>query len=150
MFSVTFTGLPSTSNGTIEALRSGDTEAGKFADTLLQWRAVTKVKSTYVDYLDEILDANGRAHFNWRVFGTVSGRWSCRAESNPRWRPKIEDRPREQFAAEPGYVLGYFDLKQSEMRGAAYLSGDKAFIATCEDGDVHTGNAKILFPQGRE
>jgi DNA polymerase I-like protein with 3'-5' exonuclease and polymerase domains/uracil-DNA glycosylase len=148
VFAITGTGLPSTSNGTIEALRSGDTEAGIFADLLLQWRAAMKVKGTYVDSLE--LDGDDRAHFNWRVFGTVSGRWSCRLQSCPRWSEKIEDRPRELYVAEPGSTLVYFDLSQSEMRGAAYLSGDKNFIATCESGDVHSGNAKILFPQAAE
>jgi DNA polymerase I-like protein with 3'-5' exonuclease and polymerase domains len=106
------------------------------------------VKSTYIDSVELLYD--GRAHFNWRVFGTVSGRWSCRLQSCPRWSAKIEDRAREIYAAEPGHTLVYFDLSQSEMRGAAYLSGDKNFIATCESGDVHVGNAKVLFPQGVE
>jgi DNA polymerase I-like protein with 3'-5' exonuclease and polymerase domains/uracil-DNA glycosylase len=152
VFSVTNTGLPSTSNGTIEALRSGETEAGRFAETLLQWRAVNKSRSTYVESIREVL-LDGRAHWNWRVYGTVSGRWSCRAQSAPRYVKdkktgvvKIEDRVRWVYAAKPGRRLVYFDLSQSEMRGAAYLSGDEEFIRTCESGDVHSGNAKILFP----
>lgn len=39
---------------------------------------------------------------------------------------------------------------QSEMRAAAYLSGDDNFIKSCESGDVHTANAKILFPSALE
>src|SRR5262249_2495155 len=136
---------------------SDDTDVGRFATRLLQWRAVMKTRATYVDILDEVVLADGHAHWNWRVFGTVSGRWSCRIQSCPRYVKdkktgivKIEDRPRELYVADPGFVLVYFDLSQSEMRGAAYLSGDKNFIATCEGGDVHSGNAKILFPSARE
>jgi uracil-DNA glycosylase family 4 len=156
VFSVTATGLPSTSNGTIEALRSGDTEAGRFANVLLQWRAVNKSRATYVEAIDEVL-LDGRAHWNWRVYGTVSGRWSCRVQSAPRYvkdrktgEVKVEDRVRWIYEAPAGRRLVYFDLSQSEMRGAAYLSGDKAFIETCEGGDVHSGNAKILFPTSRK
>jgi DNA polymerase I-like protein with 3'-5' exonuclease and polymerase domains len=44
----------------------------------------------------------------------------------------------------------YFDLSQSEMRAAAYMSGDENFIRVCESGDVHSGNACILFPDQAE
>lgn len=64
----------------------------------------------------------------------------------PRWSRALENRVRELYVAAPGHVLIYFDLSQSEMRMAAYLSGDEAFIQSCESGDVHTSNAKILFP----
>jgi uracil-DNA glycosylase family 4 len=148
VLNLTGTGLPSTSNATLESLRGTGTEASQFADLMAEYRAVTKVKSTYVDSV--ALDDEDFAHFNWRVFGTVSGRWSCRIQSCPRWSAKIEDRPREMYCAKPGWEFVYFDLSQSEMRAAAYLAGDDAFIATCETGDVHTGNAKILFPKGIE
>jgi uracil-DNA glycosylase family 4 len=148
VLNITGTGLPSTSNATLESLRGTGTEASQFADLMAEYRAVTKVKSTYIDSV--VLDDEDFAHFNWRVFGTVSGRWSCRLQSCPRWSAKIEDRPREMYCAKPGWEFVYFDLSQSEMRAAAYLAGDDAFIATCETGDVHTGNAKILFPKGIE
>jgi DNA polymerase I-like protein with 3'-5' exonuclease and polymerase domains len=64
----------------------------------------------------------------------------------PRWSRALENRVRELYRADEGNVLIYFDLSQSEMRMAAYLSGDKNFINSCESGDVHTSNAKILFP----
>jgi uracil-DNA glycosylase family 4 len=150
VLAITGKGYPSTSTGTLEALKSDDTEVGIFATLVAQYRAVTKIKSTYVDNLDEILDDNDMAHFNWRIFGTVSGRWSCRAQSTPRWSEKIEDRPREQFCAKPGHTFVYFDLKQSEIKGAAFLSGDKNFIKTALSDDAHASNAMVLFPQATE
>jgi DNA polymerase I-like protein with 3'-5' exonuclease and polymerase domains len=45
-----------------------------------------------------------------------------------------------------GNVFVYFDVSQAEMRIAAYLSADPAFMAACGD-DVHAGNARNVFPQ---
>ena len=55
------------------------------------------------------------------------------------------DRVRECYIPKPGYVIVYFDLAQAEARFAANLSCDKKFIAACA-GDVHAGNAKVIFP----
>lgn len=138
----TSTGLPSTSSATLEVLKEQDTRAGRLARLILNWRAVVKVKGTYIDAIE--VDDN-RARFVWRVFGTVSGRWSCRLQSAPRWSKAVSDRVREVYAAPPGCELIYFDLKQSEARIAAYFSGDEAFMKACEE-DVHASNAKIIFP----
>ncbi len=56
---------------------------------------------------------------------------------------------RECFVARRGCKFVYFDLSQAEARFAAHVSGDTNFIETCK-GDVHVGNAKILFPDARE
>lgn len=168
MLNPTKTGLASTSNATLETIRTGGegtlrrgpadtkqtsgpilsetraTRAGRFAEAILRWRVADKIRGTYVDAIS--VHKDGRAHYNWRPYGTVSGRYSCRLQSNPRWSTAIEDRAREQYLASPGHYLFYFDLSQAEARFAANLSGDENFIATCK-GDVHTGNAKILFPE---
>ena len=168
MLNPTATGLASTSNATLEVIRTGgagtarrgpadtveasgpidsetrQTRAGRFAEALLRWRVAEKINGTYVKAVS--IHPDGRAHYNWRPYGTNSGRFSCRLQSCPRWSTAIEDRPREMYVASPGCVLKYFDLSQAEARMAANLSGDTNFIATCK-GDVHTGNAKILFPQ---
>jgi DNA polymerase len=62
----------------------------------------------------------------------------------------LETRVRELYCARPGCKLVYFDLSQAELRFAAYLSGDKNYIAMCESGDVHTAIAQILFPTEAE
>lgn len=149
----TETGLPSTSQKTLERLKENPTRAGRFADLLLQWRGATKIKSTYLDsqVLDKPSGSTSRTHFNWRSYGAASGRYSCRAQSSPRaeyLKDKsivLETRVREVYIARPGCKLVYFDLSQAELRFAAYLSGDKTFIAACESGDVHTATAQILF-----
>jgi hypothetical protein len=85
------------------------------------------------------------SHITGGVVTHNSGRYACRLQSCPRWSPAIEDRPRELYTASAGGRLVYFDLSQAEMRAAAFLSGDPVFQETCR-GDVHAGNAKVLFP----
>jgi DNA polymerase I-like protein with 3'-5' exonuclease and polymerase domains len=147
MLNPTSTGLASTSNATLEVLRTGKGRAARFADTLLRWRVVMKIRSTYVEAVS--VHRDHRAHYNWKSFGTVSGRFSCRMQSAPRWSTALEVRVREMYVAAPGTELFYFDLSQAEARFAANLSGDPEFINTCK-GDVHVGNALVLFPEARE
>ena len=119
------------------------------------------------------------SHVTGGIVTHNTGRLSSRAQSMPRrvlterakalmrknlkWKVKdveaaigldatyeVESRVREIYIPAPGKVFIYFDLSQSEMRAAAYLSGDENFIASCESGDVHTANAKILFPSKKE
>ena len=157
----TDTGLPSTSQKTLERLKGSPTRAGKFADLLLQWRGAVKIRGTYIE--SQILDKPSkktpnvsRTHFNWRSYGAASGRYSCRLQSCPRaeyLKDKsivLETRVRELYVAKPESKLVYFDLSQAELRFAAYLSGDAAFISACESGDVHTATAQLLFPAEAE
>jgi len=151
-------GMPSTDNSTLERYKSDDTEVGKFATLLLDWRAIVKVRSTYVgsdDWVDRPLKFDAvmafgrapRAHFAWKPFGTVSGRLSCRLQSCPRYKPGVLDqRVREIYVPRLGHTFVYFDVSQAEMRIAAYLSGDENFIASAKSSDMHLGNARNLFP----
>ena len=61
-------GLPSTGKEVIEALRGEDTQAGKFAELLTKRREALKIKSTYIDWVDEIIFKvpNGRGHLHTR------------------------------------------------------------------------------------
>ncbi len=143
---ITSSGLPSTANATLEALRGGDTRLARFADALLKWRLVGKVKSTYIDAV-EVNPDTGRTHYVWKVHGTVSGRLSCRFQSAPRWDPRdVSARVREIYVPRRGNVFVYFDVSQAEMRLAAYLSADPAFMAACGK-DVHEGNARVVFQE---
>lgn len=150
----TATGLPATSNETLESLRGNDTDVARFAELLLNWRVLVKARSTYVGgtreaplKFDEILSRDWtRAHYSWRPFGTVSGRLSCRLQSCPRYKKTDEAmRAREIYVAKKGHTFVYFDVSQAEMRLGAYLSNDANFVRAC-DGDVHANNAKTVFP----
>jgi len=159
----TSSGLPSTSQTTLERLKSSPTRAGRFADLLLQWRGAAKIDGTYVYVKTQTIDKPSkkhptvaRTHVNWRSYGAGSGRYSCRLQSAPRaeyLKDKsivLETRVREFYVAKPGCKLVYFDLSQAELRFAAYLSGDPNFIEACESGDVHTTTAMKLFPSEAE
>lgn len=150
----TATGMPATSNETLEALKGDDTDVGRFCSLLLDWRVLVKARSTYVGGIrgtplkfDEILSKSwDRAHYSWRPFGTVSGRLSCRLQSCPRWDSRdLSMRAREIYIPRKGHKFVYFDVSQAEMRLAAFLSGDSNFIEAC-NGDVHANNAKTVFP----
>ncbi len=148
---ITNTGLASTASGPLEAIKNPETVAGKLASLILRWRATQKTRATFIEGVRPYSD--GRIHPGWKAFGTVSGRLSCSRPNImnlPRWSRSLEDRVRELYVAGPGCELVYFDLSQSEMRMAAYASNDENFIASCESGDVHSSNAKILFPDARE
>lgn len=142
----TASGIPSTANATLELYRSGDTELGRFADALLRWRLVMKVKSTYLEAV-EIDPRDGRSHPSWKSFGTVSGRLSSRFQSVPKWSPlEVASRVREIYIPRKGNVFVYFDVSQAEMRIAAYLAADPVFMAACGK-DLHAGNARVIFPE---
>ncbi len=143
---ITASGKPSTANATLEALRGTDTRLSRFADALLKWRLVGKIKSTYIDWV-KTHPLTKRAHYVWKVHGTVSGRLSCRLQSVPKWKPKdVSARVREMYVPREGNTFVYFDVSQAEMRLAAYLSADPAFMHAC-GADVHAGNARAVFPE---
>jgi DNA polymerase I-like protein with 3'-5' exonuclease and polymerase domains len=151
---LTGSGLASTSNATLESLKAAAGDAGKFATLLLNYRSVTKARGTYVGgtrehplaFDEKTFGKDGRARYNWKPFGTVSGRLACRLQSCPRWDPKdVAARAREMYIPRKGCQFVYWDVSQAEMRLAAYLSGDTAFIAACS-GDVHANNAKQVWP----
>jgi DNA polymerase I-like protein with 3'-5' exonuclease and polymerase domains len=148
-------GKPAADASVLEGLRmSSNAERARFANALIEWRVADKVRGTYVDAIGGPnpktsihLTTDGRAHYNWKPFGTVSGRLSCRLQSAPRYNAAApEERVRELYVASPGHELVYYDVAQAEMRLAAYLSNDSIFIAACA-GDVHANNAKAVFPQ---
>jgi len=148
---ITATGLLSTSMSALEEMKVLDTNAGEMASLILEWRSAMKSKSTFLQ--DSAIGPDRRVHPTWKL-GPVTGRLACVSPNLmnlPRYvkgkdgQVDLTDRIREIYVPESGYVFVYFDLSQAEMRFAAYLSQDEAFMKACE-GDVHAGNAKHLFP----
>lgn len=157
----TKTGLPDTSEATLEAFAKQETPLGEFSRALMTWRLCSKILATYVNGIPVLADH--RAHYNWKSFGTVSGRLACRFQSNPRYGSLPEQKPRELYVPskeilecrlvaqvhdaaifEVGGEFVYFDLSQAEARMAAYLSGDPALIEAVQE-DIHTANAIVAF-----
>ena len=96
-----------------------------------------------------VIHQDHRVHPNWKPFGTVSGRLSSKQQqlpslSDPK-HPALEDRVREIYVPAKGFVYGYFDISQAEMRMAANLSGDPIFMQMASEKDVHKANALLIF-----
>lgn len=58
----------------------------------------------------------------------------------------ITERLRVSFIADPGYLLGYADLKQAESNAVAHLAGDQVYIDAHKSGDVHTFVTRLVWP----
>lgn len=104
---------------------------------LYKYKKLQKLEGTYGNkYTKYRHPVTGRLHGTYRLGMTKTGRLTC---SNPNTQQVPRDnRFRELFIADPGYVLVSADYSQVELRVAAILSGDKAMISAYENGiDLH-------------
>lgn len=115
---------------------------------IIEYRQLSKLKSTYVDSLIGLIAGDGRVHtsFNQRV--TATGRLSSSKPNLQNIPVRTEEgrRIREVFVAREGCLLLSADYSQIELRLVAHLSGDKAFISAFNSGeDIHTSTAAEVF-----
>lgn len=143
------TGVPSTSALQLEALAQSRTRYGKLSRYILKYRGARGTRQRNIEGV--FVSRDGRVHFAWKSFGTQNGRFSCRAQQMPRVankkRPILEDRIRELYVPAKGKVYVYFDVKQAEMKFAAFLSQDENFIRIAMSKDIHASNAKLIWPE---
>ena len=118
-------------------------------DMILEYRELSKLKSTYVDALpQEIHPETGRVHTSYSQTGAVTGRLSS---SNPNLqniptRTDLGRRVRRGFVAEAGNVLVSLDYSQIELRIVAYMAGDEAMMNAFRAGqDIHAATAAGIF-----
>ncbi len=116
---------------------------------ILRWRSLSKLKSTYVDALQRMVDPlSQRVHTTFNQTATSTGRLSS-SEPNLQNIPvkgDWGDAMRRVFIAEDGYVLLSADYSQIELRILAHLSGDEGLIrAFLEDRDIHRETALQIF-----
>lgn len=117
--------------------------------TIVDWRTIAKLKSTYSDALkDAINPATGRVHTSYNMVGAATGRLSSTDPNLQNIPIRTEEgrRIRHAFIAEPGHVLISADYSQIELRLLAHV-GDipqlkKAFI---EGYDIHAMTASEMF-----
>ena len=116
---------------------------------ILDWRKVSKLKSTYVDKLPELIHPDtGRVHTDFNQTVTATGRLSS---SNPNLqnipiRTDLGKEIRKAFVAEPGHVLLAADYAQIELRIIAHMSGDPGLVEAFSEGrDIHTATASRVF-----
>jgi len=145
--------------------RTRRTEAGNFStsaevlealqgkhpvvDLLLEYRELSKLKSTYLDALPEQVNPKtGRVHTSYNQAGSVTGRI---ASSDPNLqnipiRTELGRQVRQAFIAAPGFTLLSVDYSQVELRIAAHMSNDQAMLAAFRaDQDIHTATAAAIL-----
>ena len=139
------TGQPSTAEDVLEELAA----TYPLPKLILEYRGVTKLKSTYTDKLPLQIDpASGRIHTTYHQAVAATGRLSSTDPNlqNIPIRTPEGRRIRQAFIAAPGHSLIAADYSQIELRIMAHLSGDPSLLrAFAEDRDVHQATAADVF-----
>jgi len=116
---------------------------------ILDYRALSKLKSTYVDALPAAVNpSTGRLHTSFNQTGAATGRLSSSEPNlqNIPVRGEEGRRIRDAFVAPAGSVLIAADYSQIELRVLAHLSGDPALIDAFTRGqDIHARTAAEVF-----
>ena len=135
----------STDQSVLEALRG----AHPIIESLLEFRQMTKLKSTYVDALPGLVNPKTRrVHTSFNQTGAATGRISSNDPNlqNIPIRTELGRQVRNAFVAEPGSVLLSADYSQVELRVLAHLSRDQGLIdAFLADEDIHNTTASVVF-----
>ncbi len=137
-------GARSTRESELEKLK----DAHPIIASILAYRELQKLLSTYIDNIPLAVDATGRIHPTWHQDGAATGRFSS---SNP----SVQNIPvreglgavvRDAFIAPEKHVLIAFDYSQIEMRVLAMLSKDPGLTEIFQSGeDIHTSVASRVF-----
>ena len=116
---------------------------------ILEYRGLSKLKSTYTDKLPRMADAqSGRVHTNYRQAVAITGRLSSNEPNlqNIPIRNAEGRRIREAFIAPDGFRIVSADYSQVELRIMAHLSQDPSLLAAFTSGeDVHRRTASEIF-----
>jgi DNA polymerase-1 len=115
---------------------------------VLEYRHLSKLKSTYIDVLPRQADAQSRVHTTFQAAATATGRLSS-------FNPNLQNIPiktelgreiRAAFIAAPGAQLLSADYSQIELRLLAHFSGDPLLVRAYQTGeDIHTLTASEVF-----
>ena len=144
--SKTKTGDWSTAADVLEDLEA---QGHEIVRKILEWRQLSKLKSTYTDTLQEQINpATGRVHTSFHMTGTNTGRLSSTDPNLQNIPIRTEEgrRIREAFVAAKGHKLLSVDYSQVELRLAAELAGVKALQQAFRDKvDIHTLTASQVF-----
>ena len=117
-------------------------------DEILEYRQLTKLKSTYVDGLSKVIGPDGRLRTSFQNTVTATGRLSSTEPNlqNIPVRTQLGAELRKMFAAPAGRVLVDADYSQIELRLLAHMAGDPAMIDGFKSGaDIHTITASQVF-----
>ena len=143
-------GVYSTDVNELERLAADKGSAGaEIAARVLDWRQLSKLKSTYTDALQEQINpATGRVHTSYSLTGAQTGRLSS-TDPNLQTIPirtETGRQIRDAFVAEPGHVILSADYSQIELRLAAHMADvPQLKEAFARGDDIHSLTATELF-----
>src|SRR3981081_2472213 len=119
---------------------------------VLEYREISKLKSTYVDALPRLIHADtGRLHTSFSQTGTATGRLSSSDPNlqNIPVRTDLGRQIRAEFVASPGNTLLSADYSQIELRILAHFSQDAVLVDAFRTGqDIHSRTAQEVFGVG--
>lgn len=143
-------GVYSTDVNELERIAADKDSPGRvLAAKVLDWRQLSKLKSTYTDALQaQINPATGRVHTSYSLTGAQTGRLSSTDPNlqNIPIRTEVGRQIRDAFVAEPGNVILAADYSQIELRLAAHIADVPALRdAFARGDDIHSMTAMELF-----
>ncbi len=115
---------------------------------IMDYRMLTKLKSTYADGLIKEIREDGRIHTTFQNLVTATGRLSSTEPNlqNIPVRTDLGAEIRKMFVPKPGCVLVDADYSQIELRVLAHIAGDKTMQESfCNGNDIHTATAAQVF-----
>ena len=134
--------------GTIEG---ADPRAYDVLNSILEYRQLSKIKSTYVDALPGLVNPEtGRIHTKYNQTGSATGRVSSNDPNvqNIPVRTELGRRVRKAFIAPdaPGSTLLAADYSQIELRILAHFSEDQALVSAFHEGkDIHNATSSLVY-----
>jgi DNA polymerase-1 len=133
----------------VTVLEKMKAEGVKIAGLVLEWRQLSKLKSTYTDALQAQINRDtGRVHTSYSLTGAQTGRLSSTDPNlqNIPIRTEIGRQIRDAFIAEPGNVMLAADYSQIELRLAAHMADvPQLRDAFLRGEDIHAATAQELF-----
>ncbi|MCE9672468.1 DNA polymerase I [Myxococcus stipitatus] len=117
-------------------------------NAIIEYRSLSKLKSTYLDTLPTLVASDGRIHTTYHQAATATGRLSSTDPNlqNIPVRTELGREIRRAFVAAPGHQLVSADYSQIELRLLAHIAEDPVLIeAFRNDEDVHSRTAAEVF-----
>jgi DNA polymerase-1 len=123
----------------------------EIASEVMNWRELSKLKSTYADSLGKLIQSDGRIHTTFNQAVAATGRISSNDPNlqNIPIRTELGRGIRKAFVAAPGYSFASLDYSQIELRVLAHMCEEPALTeAFHQRVDVHTVTAQQMFGLG--